>query len=231
MQKTPEIMEQNIPATIEELKSQVMTMLSDTDRSIVAIFTSYIHPYCENGVSFREFLIPLDEIIALPPNFEKLRIAIFRVIIEFAILRQTNSTDPIDQNDFDNIIRELRMIFSLALAMDGSMMKSIFDDLESIFGDDFSLTFAKLKNSLGIYEKNEKVTYDIPEVNLKRIHYDDQKVVRKNEQKKDDSMIKAFLVNSRNSIGNQKSFLSRTVKIRMKKPKYGPQGRTKPLFS
>ena len=54
---------------------------------------------------------------------------------------------------------------------------------------------------------------------------------KKNDEKKFESPMKALLANSRNTIGNQKSFLDRTVKIRVKKPKHGPQGRTKPLFN
>ena len=224
-------MDMSIPSTIDELKSQIYIMLSDTERSIVAIFTSYIRPFCENGTSYQEFLIPLEEIITLPPVLKKLRMAFYRVIIEFAILKEINSKDPIDDSKYENIIKELRMILPLALAMNGSMMKSIIDNLQSIFDEYFSLTFIKLKNDLGINEKIETMTYDIPEVNLKRVHYNDQKIVKKNDEKKFESPMKALLANSRNTIGNQKSFLDRTVKIRVKKPKHGPQGRTKPLFN
>lgn len=207
--------------TLQNIKDIVKLNLEEPNRSVSTAFTTYVRPFCDIDGDYSEFSIPLSELLSMPPNIQKIRFFFYQIMLLLDSYHKLGVPDPLPDKEYQHILIHLRSVTPLAMALSDGILVKFFNDLIVVENDYYPQTLELLQNSLGIDDK--KPHYEVPSVEIERIHYHEMPEQKPEPPKKPKTML-----SNHPMFTHMSSMLGKTISIRVKRPKHRPETHTKP---
>jgi len=143
---------------------------------------------------------------------------LFQIMAHLDTCWQENPEDPLVDDEYDAILRLTPVVAPLAAAIGHDTLAAFLDELGVTHGDRYPTTLGRLRRDLGVAgEDPEFPAFDAPP---RRLHYRDRAV----EPERSAGRAAPGIFPGRSS------YLGRTVRLRVKKSKHGPESRVKPAL-
>ena len=223
--------DENEPKSIEDIKKIVSIYLNDEDRMVSSIYSTYIRPFCQLGVSAKSFIENNENLAELPANMVKIRRTLFKVCLLLDSFSEDGLPDPLPKEQFQQILKMIQMISPLAMTLNESTLINFINELKIVHDSCYPITIEKYRSILGLALKEPKFTIlDESENNIHRKHYDDAMHENRKEKEKKPPIV---VPGGYGILPHQKSFINRSVHLRLhrSKIKNGPSSKAAPLSS
>jgi hypothetical protein len=206
--------------SLEQLKSRVLVLLDDVERSVSTVYSSYVRPYCEIGGSGSDFLFSSEDLRSHAPNIQKVRLYLFQVMTLLDCFWHDGIGDPLPESEYHTILLLVRSISPLSVAIGGDVFMSFLVQLRTVHGELFPRTLNELETDLGISEKEPD--FGEPELVEKRVHYADGSPAGP-KRNGFHTGAEAAAAPRHGFFHGRNVMLGRSIKVKVKKSKAGPE--------